>query len=105
MTETGWAVDIQGVHMTSEDITAGEWEALYLFVNRGGLPHAETDIRPLHCPSCRNAIPLIALMLRGKFGMAAAAELVGDLTGEQLLDLYTFPTPEPEQERDEPALT
>jgi hypothetical protein len=44
-----------------EQLTAGEWEHIYLLVNMAGLPHPEAMIEPAHCPTCRNVIAAVIL--------------------------------------------
>lgn len=56
-----------------ESITAGEWERIYLLVNLFGLPHAEVDIDPAHCPTCRNVHAVVLLERETSFDEAAVA--------------------------------
>lgn len=56
-----------------ETITAGEWERIYLLVNVAGLPHAEVDVDPAHCPTCRNAHAIVCLAREGDWDDAVAS--------------------------------
>ncbi len=63
-----------------DSLTAAEWERIYVLANQG-LPHAEVDVDPLHCPSCRiaHAVTLVgrettlAEALRAVLAMPAVA--------------------------------
>lgn len=56
-----------------ESLTAGEWERIYLLVNLFGLGHAEVDIDPAHCPTCRNVIASVLVAREAPIEEALAA--------------------------------
>lgn len=85
-----WQCTLRGATLREGELNAGEWEQLYLLVNRAGLSHAESEIRPAHCPTCRNCIAVTTMVLRGPagMGMAAAAMYVAMLDRGDLVDAF-----------------
>lgn len=69
-------------------LTAAEWERIYLIVNQRGLPHAEIDVDPLHCPTCR--IAFAAVLVARETSLADAAAEVAALPATALVDAFDY---------------
>lgn len=82
-----WTCTIDGQTMTDDDLNAGQWEQLYLLVNNG-LPHDEQDIRPGHCPTCRNAIVVSTLVLRAEITLELASARVFNMTRGDVVSCF-----------------
>lgn len=96
----GWIYERDGHRLVEDDLTTGEWEHLYLLVNRLGLPHTELEIHPLHCPTCRSAIAIQAALAAGVPTIEAAAGMLVDLPRGALPNAFTFvgpPSAEPQE--------
>ena len=89
----GWVYERDGHRQVEDDLTTGEWEHLYLLVNRLGLPHTELEIDPLHCPTCRSAIAVHAALMAGVPSIEAAAALLVDLPRGALPAAFSFTVP------------
>lgn len=70
-----------------ESLTAGEWQSIYLLANRG-LPHAEIDVDPLHCPTCRIAHAVVLCARESPLAEAMTAVLAMPATA--LIDAFDF---------------
>lgn len=83
----GWKMTVLGATLEPDDLTAAEWAQIFVEVNAAGILHLERQISPLHCPLCRNALALRAVL---KAGIVAsrevAAELVGGLSAAELVE-------------------
>jgi hypothetical protein len=90
----GWIYERDGHRLAEDDLTTGEWEHLYILVNRLGVPHREIDISPLHCPVCRSAIAIQAALKAGVPSVEAAAALLVDLPRGALPAAFTFTAPD-----------
>lgn len=86
----GWIYERDGHRLVEDDLTTGEWEHLYILVNRLGIPHREVDIDPLHCPVCRSAIAIQAALNAGIPNIETAAALLVDLPRGALPSAFTF---------------
>ena len=84
----GWVVTIGEASLREDELTAGEWELLV------GLavtitPHSELEVRPSHCPACRNAAGIVALVTNG-MDLTTARARVGAMPRFALLDAVSF---------------
>jgi hypothetical protein len=76
------------VALDEESLNAATWEQLFLLANRG-LPHDESWIAPIHCPTCRLAIAMIAVITAGLAeSLDEAAILVGSMPAADLLSSF-----------------
>lgn len=89
----GWIYERDGHHLAETDLTVGEWEHIYILVNRLGVPHSEVDIDPLHCPVCRSAIAIQAALNAGIPNIEVAAALLVDLPRGALPRAFSFTAP------------
>lgn len=60
----GWTVRVGSHVLAEETMTAGQHAAVWLVV-AADLPHDEGEIGPTHCPVCRNALGVVALVSGG----------------------------------------
>lgn len=81
-----WKLTLDGASIDESQITAGEWEYIFLLVNRLGLPHEEREIRPTHCPTCRNAIAVAVLVARGGVDEDVAMARIASVDRQVLVD-------------------
>lgn len=71
-----------------DSLTAAEWEHIFLLVNRGGIPHAEIDVDPLHCPTCRIAHAAVMVARETRFEEALGA--VSAMPALALVDAFIY---------------
>jgi hypothetical protein len=83
----GWVIDLDGSTLAEDHLTAGEWELLVALATRL-TPHSELDVRPSHCPACRNAAGIVALVADG-IPLLDACKQVADLPRLEILDAIT----------------
>lgn len=69
-----------------ESLTAAEWERVFLMVNAFGLPHLESQVDYLHCPSCRIAIAAVLVARESTLDEAVSA--VGAMPALALVDAF-----------------
>lgn len=81
-----WTCTVRGSTLREDELTNGEHEGLFLLVN-SGIPHTEAQISPAHCPTCRNAILIVALGRAG-IPIEAARELVAGMTREEAINCF-----------------
>lgn len=89
----GWTLSFpvpgaDDVAISDADLTAGEWASIYELVAKSVL-HDERAIHPLHCPLCRNAIAVTALIVRAGVDSAIASEVVAAAPRLELLAAVT----------------
>lgn len=72
------------VEISEADLTAGEWALIYELVAKA-VPHDEAMIHPAHCPLCRNAIAITALISRAGLMGPIATQLVAQAPRGELL--------------------
>jgi hypothetical protein len=77
----GWTFHLEipehdAIALGSDDLTAGEDATIYAYVANVVPHHLEVQIHPAHCPVCRSAIAVTALMSRGGFPDAVAEDVV-----------------------------
>lgn len=89
----GWIYERDGHRLVEADLTVGEWEHIFILVNRMGVVHGELDIDPLHCPVCRSAIAIQAALNAGIPTIEAAAMLLVDLPRGVLPGAFSFDMP------------
>lgn len=74
MVDTMWVLDLgDGVTATEDSVLQGEYAQVYAMV-AAGLPHAEVDVDPYHCPLCRQA--WLAVLRTSRRGANLFAELL-----------------------------
>lgn len=83
-----WTVSIpvpggEAVSIAQDDLSAGEWAAIFELTAKA-LAHAETEVHPMHCPLCRNAIAVTALISRAAIAPAHATMLVNETGRDEL---------------------
>lgn len=69
-----------------DSLTVAEWERIYLLVNQLGLPHAEIDLDPAHCPTCRTAHAVV--ILERETSMAEAVMAISAMPAASLIDAF-----------------
>lgn len=84
----GWECTVDETTLAGDDLNAGEWEQLYILVNQVGLPHDEMDIRPSHCPTCRNLIVAATLARAHSLTLELACEQVSMMSRDEVLDTF-----------------
>lgn len=91
-----WVCTLVTPSLDEDELTAGQQEQIFLLAN-SGLPHNEMWIHPAHCPSCRNAIAVVALCAAGEQLEVAATQVRGMLAVD-LLDSFVPETEAPDEE-------
>lgn len=87
----GWIYSYRDARLDENELTAGAWEQIFLVANQG-LPHAESEIAPAHCPTCRCAIGVVAHMLAGD-DLATASEVVAGMSLLEQIQAFSVAEP------------
>lgn len=87
----GWqftAPDDPAVVAVEAELTAGEWEQMFLLAQAGGR-HDEIDLSPTHCPVCRSAVAVTVLASHG-MPTGDAVERASGWLAADLVAAFTF---------------